>query len=397
AARPTNSRTSRKTPDCRTRTSLSRFHEAPMSSRVRRRADLRRLAASSALAVALARAAAVSTRTAEKAERDQDFDRAVIEYTKVVRANPDDRTARLSLERARQRAAQEHFFRARRLAASQRFEEALVEYQLASELNPSDSQVDAALRETRQKLRAKLAITHAGQTELQALIERSRAQPVTGFELPKDLKLPDSLVFSNASTRAVFLAIARFANVNVVFDSTFREAPLTIDLRNVTLEDALTSLTAATHTFYRMTAPMTIAIVPDTQAKRREYEETFVKTVYLSNADIKEVIDLLRVVVDVRQISPITAINAVSLKDTPERIAAAERLIEAIDKARPEVVIDVELLEVDRTRLREYGLQVASPPGSPTVDGISGSADVNRPGFTLQNLTNLTQADVLLS
>ena len=120
-------------------------------------------------------------------------------------------------------------------------------------------------------------------------------------------------------------------------------------------------------------------MIPDTPAKRREYEESIVRTFYLSNADIKEVIDLLRIVVDVRQISPITATNAISLKDTPERIAAAARLISAIDKARPEVVIDVELLEVDRTRLREYGLGIASP-GS---DGISGTADVNRQGLTL--------------
>ncbi len=88
-----------------------------------------------------------------------------------------------------------------------------------------------------------------------------------------------------------------------------------------------------------------------------------------------------------------TAINAISLQDTPEHIAAASRLIAAIDKARPEVVIDVELLEVDRTRLREYGLQIASP-GS---DGISGAVDVNRDGLTLQDLSNLTRADVFVT
>ena len=114
---------------------------------------------------------------------------------------------------------------------------------------------------------------------------------------------------------------------------------------------------------------------------------------YLSNADMKEVIDLLRIVVDVRQVTGMTAINAVALQDSPEHIAAAARLITAIDKARPEVVIDVELLEVDRTRLREFGLQIASP-GSP---GISGSVDVNREGLTLEDLSNLTRADVFVT
>lgn len=331
-------------------------------------------------------------RAAQVAERNQDYDLAVVEYTKAVRAKPEDREARLSLERAKLKASQAHYFRAQRLAAAERHEEALVEYQLAGELNPTDGNVEAAIRTERQKLRARAAVSREGKTELQALVERSRLLPPPGLDLPA-VTMPDSLVFSNASSRLVFTALGRFAGVNLVFDPGFREVPISADLRKASFEDALSSVTASTHTFYRVTAPRTITIVPDSPAKRREYEESIVRTFYLSNADIKEVINLLRVVVDVRQISPITATNAISLKDTPERIAAAARLIEAIDKARPEVVIDVELLEVDRTRLKRYGLQVASPGSS----GISGSADVNRDGLTLQNLRNLTASDVFMS
>ena len=332
-------------------------------------------------------------RAGEKAERSQDFDRAVVEYTSAVKTHPDDRNAREALQRARLRASQQHFFAGRRLAAADRIEEAAVEYQLASELNPSDSQVQAALRETRQFLRNKISVSRGGKTELQTLLDRTRDLPPPGLDLPEDATLPDSLLFSSASSRAVFTALARFSGLNIVFDTAFREAPISIDLRKATLANALASVTAATRTFYRVTAQRTITIIPDTPAKRREYEESVVKTFYLSNADVKEVIDLLRIVVDIRQISPITATNAISLKDTPERIAAATKLIAAIDKARPEVIIDVELLEVDRTRLREYGLWLASP-GS---DGISGSADVNKPGLTLQDLRTLTASDVVLA
>jgi general secretion pathway protein D len=329
----------------------------------------------------------------EKAERAQDFDRAVVEYTAAVKAHPDDRNARGALQRTRLRASQEHYFAGRRLAAAEKNEEALVEYQLASELNPSDARAEAALRETRQLLRNKVSVSRGGKTELQNLVDRTRDLPPPGLDLPEDATLPDSLVFSSASSRVVFTAIARFSGLNVVFDSAFREAPISVDLRKSTLANALASVTAATRTFYRVTAQRTITIVPDTPAKRREYEEAVVKTFYLSNADVKEVIDLLRIVVDIRQISPITANNAISLKDTPERIAAAAKLIAAIDKARPEVIIDVELLEVDRTRLREYGLGLASP-GSP---GISGTADVNRDDLTLQDLRNLTASDVIMT
>ena len=272
------------------------------------------------------------------------------------------------------RASEDHFFRGRRLAAAGRDEEAAVELQVATELNPTNAAAEAELREVRQRLRTKIAVARGGKTELQTLVERARTLPPPGLDLPDGATLPDSMTFSTGS-RMIFTAMAKWADLNVVFDPAFRDERITADLRNTTLSGALASLTASTHTFYRVTAPRTITIVPDTPAKRREYEEQIVQTFYLSNADIKEVIDLLRIVVDVRQISQTTAVNAISLKDTPERIAAAGRLITAIDKARPEVVIDVELLEIDRTRLREYGLQFATPGGE---GGISGAFDANR-------------------
>jgi general secretion pathway protein D len=346
------------------------------------------------LTITTACATSSGMRRGRQAEQAQDFDRAVVEYTKLARANPSNAEARLALQRVRLRAAQDHAVRARRLAGLERYEEAVTEYQLASELNPTDPQVDAALRDARQKLRTKLSVTRGGRTELESLIDRTRDLPAPGFELPADVKLPASLVFGNGATsRAVFLTVGRFASISTIFDPAFRDQPLSIDLRNATLSDALAALTASTRTFYRVTAPRTITIIPDTPAKRREYEESVIKTVFLSNADLKETIDLLRTVVDIRQISPVTATNSISIRDTPERIAAAVKLIAAIDKARPEVVIDVELLEVDRTKLREFGLQIASPGSS----GISGAADINRDDFRLANLKSLTAADVFLS
>jgi general secretion pathway protein D len=365
---------------------------------VARPADLVRAAAVLVTALCLAGCAASAMRAGQRAERAQDYDRAVVEYTKAARERPNDANARAALERARLRAAQDHAARGRRLAALERYEEAVVELQLASELNPTDALVQAELKEARQRLRMRLAVSRDGRTELESLIERSRTLSPVGMDLPKDVKLPDSMRFGNGATsRAVFSALARFAGINIVFDRGFRDAPLSIDLRNTSLEDALTALTASTQTFYRVTAPRTITIIPDTLEKRREYEETMVRVFHLSNAEVKEVIDLLRIVADIRQVSPMTATNSIAIKDTPERIAAAGHLIAAIDKARPEVVIEVELLEVDRTRLREWGLQVASPQPTGELTGISGAVDINREGFTLRDLRNLTQADVFMS
>jgi general secretion pathway protein D len=365
-----------------------------MSSRQAGADVFRALLLTLAAALVASCASTASVRLAHQAEQSNDYDLAVVEYTKALRAHPDNREVRASLERAKLRAAQEHTVRAQRLAGLERFEEAVVEYQLAAELNPTDSRVDRALREARQALRARISVSTGDKTRLESLIERTRDLPAPGLDLPTDVKLPGSLVFGNGATaRAVFLAVGRFANLSVIFDPAFRDQPLSIDLRNATLPNALAALTASTRTFYRVTAPRTVTIVPDTLPKRREYEEAVIRTIFLSNADVKEVIDLLRVVVDIRQISAITGTNSISIKDTPERVAAAMKLIEAIDKARPEVIIDVELLQVDRTKLREYGLQIASP-GS---DGISGAVDINREGFTARDLKNLTAADVFLS
>jgi general secretion pathway protein D len=327
------------------------------------------------------------------AERQLEYDRAVSEYTQALRESPDSADARQGLERARMRASQDHFVRARRLAGLAKYEEALVEYGLAADLNPTNPDIDQELRSTRTKLRAKVAVPADGKTELQSLIDRSRAMAPPGLDLPTDVKMPASLTFREASSRDVFTAIARFANIGIVFDPTFRDTPVTVDLRNATLEEALNTVTNITRTFYRVSAQNTVVVIPDTQAKRREYEEEVVRTFYLSNADLKETMDLLRLVLDARRVSALTANNAVSIKDTPERVAAAGRLVAAIDKARPEVIIDVELLEVDRTRLLDYGLQIASPGSA----GIDGSVGIVPPTLTLEALTNLTQSNVLFA
>src|SRR5262252_8855118 len=329
-------------------------------------------------------------------EYRQDYDRAVVEYTKALRLNPDSSDARQGLQRAKIRAAEDHLIRARRLAALNKLDEAVVEYGVAADLNPASSVIDEELKATRAKLRTRVAVMHEGKTELQTLIDRTRDLPPPGLDLPTDVRMPASLTFRDAGSRDVFTTIARFGGIGVVFDTQFRSEPISVDLRNASLDNALSTVAAATRTFFRVTAPQTVVIVPDTPVKRREYEEEIVRPFYLSNADLKETLDLLRVVLDARRVSPITATNAITIKDTPERIAAAARVIAAIDKARPEVIVDVELLEVDRTRLLEYGLQVASP-GSPGINGsVTVASDANQT-LTLETLKNLSARDILFT
>jgi general secretion pathway protein D len=364
-----------------------------------RAAHVRQALAASLCLLALvtaACAAATAGRRAHDAERRQDYDNAVLEYTKALRLRPNDVEVRAGLQRAKLRASEEHYQRGRRFATVGKYDEALVEYELAAELNPTSSDVDQALRSTRNTMRSKIAVGREGKTQLQTLIEHARDLPPPGMDLPPNVKMPASLTFRDPSSRDVFTAIARFADIGIIFDPSFREAPVSVDLRNASLEDALNSVAGATRSFFRVAAPRTVEVIPDSPAKRREYEEEVVKTFYLSNADLKETMDLLRLVLDARRISPTTATNAITVKDTPEHIAAVGRVISAIDKARPEVIIDVELLEVDRTKLLEYGLQIASS-GSPGINGSAAIGTTPNQPLTVLSLSNLTQSDIALS
>jgi general secretion pathway protein D len=348
-----------------------------------------------ALLCALALAGCASSgglRVAREAEEQHDYDRAVVEYSRALKVDPNDAGAREGLERAKVRSALAHYDRGRQLASAGKLSDAVAEYQLAAEMNPNAVEIRDALQSAQNQLRTQVPVNRDGKTELESLVERARDLAPAGRELPSGIRLPD-LVFRNASSQDVITALARMANVNVVFDPAFRASTLSIETRGQTFDQAMRAIGASTQTFVRVTAPGTITVIPDTPAKRREYEEEAVKTFYLSNADPRETMDLLRVVIDARQIGLTTANNAITVRDTPERIAAAGKLIDLLDKARPEVIVDTELLEINRSRLLEYGLQVASP-GSP---GINGVADVNRSDLTLAALRNLNEGDVLLS
>lgn len=365
---------------------------------------VRRLSAAAAGAAAglgLALAAGCATTATDRArvaEMAENFDEAVIEYTQALEERPDDRDLQRDLQRAKLRAAQYHQTEGLRLAGLGNHQDALVEYQIAAEFDPANQTVQEALRETGALVLTRRAALRAGQTETEALIERTRFLPAAGLELPDD-PLPDSLVFRDASTRDVFTALGLFSDVNVVFDPDFVDERISVDLRGARLSAAFASVGRSTGNFHRVTAPRTVTVIPDTSAKRTEYEEEVVRTFYLSNADIEETVNLLRLVLDLRRLSHVSATRALSIRDTPERVAAAARLIASIDKAPPEVVIDVELLEVDRRRLRGYGLQFATV----TAEGASEAGIDDRitfgesDGLSLDDLGRLSSADVMIA
>ena len=357
-----------------------------------------RLAAAALCLVVAAGCATTARDRARTAELAENFDEAVIEYTRALEERPDDRNLQRDLERARLRAGQYHQAEGLRLSGLGNYEDALAEYRIAAELDPDGGGIQEALRETAERVRTRQAALRAGRTEIEALIERTRFLPPEGLELP-DEALPDTLVFRDAGTRDILTALGLFSDVNVVFDPAFVDRRTSVDLRGARIAAAFASVTRATQNFYRVTAPRTVTVIPDTPAKRTEYEEEVVRTFYVSNADMEETISLLRLVLDLRRLSAVTATGALSIRDTPERVAAAARLIAAIDKPPPEVVIDVELLEVDRQRVRAYGLQFATASeGAASTAGVDGRLTFDRTGgVSIDELSSLAVGDVVVA
>jgi general secretion pathway protein D len=303
----------------------------------------------------------------EQAERRQDYDRAVLEYSRALRLDPENATYRRGLERAKLRAAATHVTRARILAARGTHKEAMDEYRLARDLQPDSPALLLEIQKL-EELRQK----GAPHDSVQDLKDRTRERMLPGLALGPEAREPLGLTFRNASLRETYLALGKVASVNFVFDPQLVDQPITLDLRDVPFEQALTAIASVGRTFHRVLDARVVQVIPDTAAKRREFEQQVVKTFFLSNADLKETIDLLRIVLGARRVAALAGANALTINDTPDKVAAADRIISVLDKVRAEVVVQVEIMEVNRSRLKEYGIEITS--GIAGIDGVAGLA-----------------------
>ena len=315
--------------------------------------------------LAAACATSEAYRAGEKAERRQDYDRAVLEYSRTLQRDPDNLSARRALERAKLRASSEHLKSGRRLSGRGLYKEALDELRLARDLNPGSAEIGSEIQALLDQQKAGVQASSLADVKL-----RAREHALPGLNLGPEGKEPLGLSFHGTSLREAYEALGKTAAVSFVFDPTFQDQIISLDVRDVPFEQALNALGGAGRTFHRVTAERIVTVIPDTPAKRREYEQQVVKTLFLSNADLKETIDLLRVVLGARRVAPLPGGNALTINDTPDKVAAAERIVEIIDKRRAEVVVEVELLEVNRGRLKDYGIQITS--GTPGYEGIQG-------------------------
>jgi general secretion pathway protein D len=237
---------------------------------------------------------------------------------------------------------------------------------------------------------------------LTSIKQSVRERSLPGLEIEPALDTPMGFKFEGADVKEAYKTLGLVVGVNFVFESGVSATPVTLELKDAPFEQALKALSMSSKTFTRVIGPKLIQVIPDTPAKRRDFEDQIVKTFYLSSADLKEVVDVLRISLGARRVAPLSSGNALTMNDTPEKIAAAERIIEALDKRHGEVVVEVEILEVNRQKLLDYGIEINSVNAAglaTSVDpGLSGGAfpDVSKV-ITLEGSQPYKKSNIIVS
>lgn len=205
-------------------------------------------------------------------------------------------------------------------------------------------------------------VENANQREarrVQRQIEEKTVKPaVVAPRLKTSTTKPILLELRDVPVRAVFDVIARTAGINIVFDKDVRADQRTsIAVRDATVEELIRLVLVTNQLEQKLINETTILVFPNTPQKLREYQELVVKSFYLANADVKQTANMIRALVKTRDVFIDEKLNLLIIKDTPNAIRLAERLIAAQDLAEPEVVLDVEVLEIGYSRLLELGLR----------------------------------------
>jgi len=282
-----------------------------------------------------------------EAALNKDWDEAVELYEKAYAESPNNAVYRMALQRAKVSASLSPLYAARRFSSLDQKEEALKEYEKSLSYNYSRLVADEA------------------KFLVEGPKEREKPKEIH-IEPPVKLKVgsePIELQFrQQANLRSIFQALGKSASINIIFDEQFRDISYAINLSDKTFEQAVRILCLATKNFSSIIDEKTIIVVPDQPAKRLQYELTAVKTFYLSNILVADIQSTLSQILRSQYKAPIIMIdknlNSVTVKDTPAVLELAEKILRVWDKPKGEVVIDVEIMEASRTKLRQLGLDL---------------------------------------
>ena len=334
---------------------------------------------------------------ARKAEALQDYDTALEHYQKALKADPFNADYKLKATQMRFEASQYHVRQGQKLREKGDLQMALAEFQKALAMDPSSPIAAQEIKAALEQL--------AGKEKEAEPSPAPSAQPTEGplAQEPPQLmaisRAPINLKMAN-DAKIIYETIAKLAGLTVVFDPDFPARRITTELNNVTLEQALDIVSLQSKSFWKPVTQNIIFVIPDQPQKRRDYEEQLVRTFYLSNTvqpqDLTEIVTGLRQILDLKRIQQLNAQNAIIVRDTPDKLLLAEKLINDIDRAKPEVVIQVEVLQARLDRLRDLGVlpgQGATLAFTPAGTTSTGTGTTTSAAMALNRLKHLSTGD----
>jgi general secretion pathway protein D len=337
-----------------------------------------------------------------KAEALQDYDAAYDFYQKAAKSDPYNAGYKIRLNQTQFEASQTHVKRGVELLKKDNLQGAAVEFLKAQTIDPASPVAEQELRKTLEMIEEKNRATDAAaEPPAEPNDQQMASMPP---EMKTTLHAPFSLKMSN-DAKIVFDTIGKLAGLTVVYDPDFPARRISIELNNVTTEQALEIAELESKAFVKSVTENIIFVVPDQPQKRRDYEEQMVQTFYLSNVanpqDLTEVITGLRQLLDLKRLQQINSQNAIIIRDTPDKLYLAGKMIQDIDKAKPEVVVQVEVLEARTDRLRNLGIlpgqnaSIAISPNSSTSSSGSSTPTTGNSGVSLNQLRHLNSNDYI--
>ncbi|PYS20047.1 MAG: hypothetical protein DMG17_00370 [Acidobacteria bacterium] len=324
-----------------------------------------------------------------RAEITRDFDTAMIEYKAALDRDPRNYEIRLKYEQARFNSAFQHFEAGRRAFDKQDYQTAKMEFTRVLEIDPTHTLAEQQLAKVNEVLTSRSRKEPEPEIQFEQLKEETRTNPTPQSQLEPKTRGPID-VHMTQDSKIAFETLAELAGFNVIFDPDFRGARIQIDLNKVDIFEALDILALQTRSFWKPVNRTTILVSPDNQTKRRDYDELVLKTIYMTNSvtstELTEAITTLRTLLNMRYLMSSTSMNAIIVRDTADRVAIAEKIIEDLDKAKPEVLVEATIMEVDRSTLRQLGILPPQGTAVTTTGGTGGTGTSTGTSFPLNRL-----------
>jgi general secretion pathway protein D len=316
------------------------------------------------------------------AETRLDYVAAYNLYHQAYDLKPGDLTYRASFERVRFLAAASLVHQGELLVNSGKLQEALTMFERALGIDPSSFIAQQEANKVRDVLRKNQQIENGTAPPPTPTSElHKRMEQATGpVDLAPISDTPITLKLMEDS-KTVYESIGKLAGINVLFDPDYTSRRIRVDLNGVTLEQALEITALESKTFWRPVTPNTIFVAADTPAKRKELEQSVIRTFYLTNLsqpnELQDLVNILRTLLDTQRLQQFPSQQAIVVRGTPDQIAMAEKLIEDLDKSRPEVVVEVVIMQVQRNKLTNLGIQPPSSVSATLIDNSSTSTSTS--------------------